>query len=109
MAKMGHRGIERCPFQSITVCFEILDSSALGLGPRALLPLARLALNLEVLGRGLAAIGNLFVLHCLSFVQRGKTGFLNSGNMNKNVLASRIGLNKSEALGRVEPLHSTFS
>src|SRR4030081_179205 len=86
-----------------------MKSSALGLGPRALLPLARLASNLEVLGRGLAAIGNLFVFHRLSFVERGKACFLNRGNMHKNVLAPRVGLNKSEALGRVEPLHSTFS
>src|SRR4030081_1261614 len=86
-----------------------MKSSALGLGPRALLPLARLASNLEVLGRGLAAIGNLFVFHRLSFVERGKACFLNRGNMHKNVLAPRVGLDKSEALGRVEPLHSTFS
>src|SRR5258708_12424229 len=29
--------------------------------------------------------------------------------MNKNVLAARRGLNESKTLGRVEPLHSTFS
>src|ERR1700682_1668863 len=67
------------------------------------------ALNLEVLGRGLAAIGNLFVFDRLPFVERGKASFLDRRNMNKNVFAATGGLNKSETLGRVEPLHSTFS
>src|SRR4030081_1400885 len=86
-----------------------MKSSALGLGPRALLPLARLASNLEVLSRGLAAIGNLFVFHRLSFVERGKASFLDRRNMHAHVLAAARGLDKSEALGCVEPLHSTFS
>src|SRR6266436_9164272 len=47
-----------------------------------------LASNLEVLGRGLAAIGNLFVFDRLSFVERGKTSFLDRRNMNENVLAA---------------------
>src|SRR5476649_2625650 len=68
-----------------------------------------LALNLEVLGRGLAAIGNLFVFHRLSFVERRKTSFLDRRNMNENVFAATRRLDKSKTLGRVEPLHSTFS
>src|SRR4030081_2124012 len=86
-----------------------MKSSALGLGPRALLPLARLASNLEVLSRGLAAIGNLFVFHRLSFVERGKASFLDGRNMNENVLAAARGLDEPKTFGRVEPLHSTFS
>src|SRR5579859_474866 len=68
-----------------------------------------LASNLEVLGGGLAAIGNFFVFHRLSFVKRRKASLLNRRNMNKNVLAAARGLNESKTLGRVEPLHSAFS
>ena len=46
------------------------------------------ASNLEVLGRGLAAIGYLFVFHRLSFVEGRKASFLDRRNMNKNVLAA---------------------
>src|SRR5712672_623968 len=49
---------------------------------------ARLASNLGVFGRGLSAIGNLFVFNRLSFVERGKTSFLDRRNMNENVLAA---------------------
>src|SRR5579863_6499428 len=68
-----------------------------------------LASNLEVLGGSLAAIGDFFVFHGLSFVKRRKACFLNRRNMNKNVFTASRGLDESEALGRVEPLHSTFS
>src|SRR4051812_49656614 len=68
-----------------------------------------LASNLEVLGRGLAAIGNLFVFHRLSFVERRKTSFLDRRNMNKNVLAATRRLDEPKTLGRVKPLHSTLS
>ena len=46
----------------------------------ALLRTASSALNLEVLGRGLAAIGNLFIFNRLSFVERGKASFLDRRN-----------------------------
>src|ERR1700722_19982640 len=75
----------------------------------ALLRTALLASNLEILGRGLAAIGNFFVFHRLSFVKRRKASFLDCRNMDKYVFDATRGLNESEALGRVEPLHSTFS
>ena len=74
----------------------------------ALLQIA-LASNLEVFGRSLAAIGNFFVFDRLSFVERGKTSFLDRRNMNENVFAATRGLDKSETLGRVEPLHSTLA
>src|SRR5438034_4134973 len=70
---------------------------------------ACLALNLEVLRRGLAAIGDFFVFDRLSFVERGKASFLDRRNMNKNVLATTGRLDESKTLGRVEPLYSTFS
>src|ERR1700732_483403 len=47
-----------------------------------------LASNLEVFGRGLAAIGNFFVFHRLSFVKRRKTSFLYRRNMNKHIFAA---------------------
>src|SRR5258707_2460936 len=68
-----------------------------------------IALNLEVLGRGLAAVGDLFVLDALSFVECRKPSFLNCRNMNENVLAAVRGLDKPVTLGRVKPLHRTFS
>src|ERR1700751_1361575 len=66
-------------------------------------------LDLEIFSRGLAAIGNFFVLDCLSFVERGKPRLLHSRNMNEHVLPARRGLDESVALGRVEPLDRTFS
>src|SRR5258707_1814588 len=67
------------------------------------------ALNLEVFGRSLAAIGNLFVFDGLPFVKRRKPSFLNCRNVNENVLATVAGLDESITLSRVEPLHRTFS
>src|SRR5258706_5241030 len=67
------------------------------------------ASNLEVFSRGLAAVGNFLVFNGLSFVERGKTSFLDRRNMNEHVLAATRGLDESKALGRVKPLHSTFS
>jgi hypothetical protein len=76
---------------------------------RAAVRAARLASNLEVFSRGLAAIGNFFVFDRLPLVERGKTCLLDRLDMNKYVLAARGGLNESKTLGCVEPLHSTFS
>src|SRR5713101_6184950 len=89
--RMRKSGTHSCRMDSV---FGLLGSSTPGSRPRA---------------RCLAAIGNLFVFHRLSFVERGKASFLDRRNMNENVLAAARGLDKSEALGRVEPLHSTFS
>src|SRR6266404_7594115 len=86
-----------------------LEGPTPGWHPRVRSSGSRLALNLEVLGRGLAAIGNLFVFDRLSFVERGKASFLDRRNMNENVLAATRRLDESKTLGRVEPLHSAFS
>src|SRR3954471_4657283 len=67
------------------------------------------ASDLEVLRRGLAAVGDFLVLHRLSFIERRKTGLLDRRNMNEHVLGAIAGLDKSETLDRVKPLHSTFS
>src|SRR2546430_14172313 len=66
-------------------------------------------LTLEFLGRGLAAIGNFLVFNRRPFVERRKASFLDRRNMNENILAATRGLDESKTLGRVEPLHSTFS
>src|SRR5436305_4400519 len=79
------------------------------IGPRARRCRRAVALNLEVFGRGLAAIGNLFVLDGLPFIECRKTSFLNCRNVNEHVLATVAGLDESIALGRIEPLHRTFS
>src|SRR5262245_59220354 len=65
-------------------------------------------LDLQILSRSLAAIGDLFIFHRLTFIERGQAGFLNCRNVNKNVLAARAGLDKSIPLGWVEPLDRTF-
>src|SRR4051794_14209986 len=70
---------------------------------------ARPASNLEVFGRGLAAVGDFLVFHRLPFIERGKTGLLDRRNMNEHVLAAIARLDKTETLGRVKPFHSTFS
>src|SRR5262249_44528823 len=67
------------------------------------------ALNLEILSRGLAAIGDLFVFDRLSFIEGGKTCLLHRRDMNKHVLAARRGLDEPVPFGRVEPLDRTFS
>src|ERR1700712_287017 len=67
------------------------------------------ASDLEALCRGLAAVGDFLVFHRLSLIERRKTGLLDRRDMNEHVLATIAGLDKSEALGRVKPLHSTFS
>src|SRR5260370_6806775 len=64
----------------------------------------RLALNLEVLRRGLAPLGDFFVFDRLSFVARGKTTFLDPTKMNKNVLATTLTLAHPHTLRRAHPL-----
>src|SRR6185312_14082057 len=69
----------------------------------------RAALDLDVLGRGLAAIGDLFVFDRLPLIKRRKPSFLHCRNVNENVLPAARGLDESVALGWVEPLDRTFS
>jgi hypothetical protein len=102
--RSGARSAERSQF-----FLEILQPNSRIASESLPLPNALLALNLEVLGRGLATVGDLFVLDVLSFVECRKPSFLNCRNMNENVLAAVRGLDKPVTLGRVEPLHRTFS
>src|SRR3954452_12824462 len=76
---------------------------------RGFFRIALSASNLEVFSRGLAAVGDFLVLHRLSLIESRKAGLLDRRNMHEHVLAAVAGLDKSETLGRVKPLHSTFS
>src|SRR6476660_3362713 len=89
--------------------FESFFSSTPGSGPRVRRCRRALALDLEILGRGLAAVGNLFVFDGLPFIECRKTSFLNCRNMNEHVLAAIRGLDEPVTLGWIEPLHRTFS
>src|SRR4051812_5045642 len=65
--------------------------------------------DLEVLGRGLAAVGDFLVFHRLPLIERRKPGPLDRRNMNEHVLSASRRLDESKTLGRVKPLHGTFS
>ena len=58
---------------------------------------------------GLQTFGTLlyFELYFRTLVQRAVPGRLNRGEMNKNIVAAGP-LDKTEAFGRIEPLHNTF-
>jgi hypothetical protein len=75
--------------------------------PRRRLCRHAVSLHLEVLGRGLAFVRDLFELHLLTLVQGRKAGLFDSRNMDENVLAAACRLNEPITLGRVEPLHGT--
>src|SRR3954452_3304870 len=62
-----------------------------------------------MLRRSLTTVGDLFIFHGLSFVERRKASLLHRRDMHKHVLAPGRGLDESKTLGRVEPLLSTFS
>src|ERR1700736_2256371 len=66
------------------------------------------ALDLDVLGRSLATVGDLFVLDRLALIEGRKTSLLHCRDMNEHVFAARRGLDEPVPLGRVEPLDRTF-
>src|ERR1700737_3879851 len=47
----------------------------------------------------------LFVTHLGPLNEGAQAGSLNSGDVHKHVLAAVVGLDKSESLSRIEPLH----
>ena len=65
------------------------------------------SLDLEIFRRRFSAVAHDFELDLLTFIERGQTGFLHSGNVNKYILSATLWLNESIALGRIEPLHGT--
>ena len=67
----------------------------------------RLSADFEVLRRFLAAIADDFVLNRLPLIKSAQAGPLDCGNMDKDVLAAALRLNKAVSLGRVESLYVT--
>jgi hypothetical protein len=63
------------------------------------------ALNLEMFRRGLALVWDFFVLNDLALVQRAQTGLLDRRDMDKDIFAAALRLNKPIALLGIEPLH----
>jgi|ERR1700750_954658 hypothetical protein len=61
----------------------------------------------EIFRGRLAAVFLLFVTDLGALVECTKAGPFHRGYMDEHVLAAVVGLNKSEALCRIEPLHST--
>ena len=62
----------------------------------------------EVFGGFFPAVGHDFVAHLRTFIQTAQTCSLNGRDMDEHVFAASVGLNKSIALCRVEPLHRTY-
>src|ERR1700674_5445912 len=68
---------------------------------------ARSAVNLEILRRCFALVGDFIVFDDLPLIQAAEAGLLDSRDMDKHVLsASALRLNKSVPFLRIEPLHS---
>src|SRR3954447_306401 len=65
--------------------------------------------DLEVFCGFFAAVGGDLVLNDLALIEGTQTRALNSGNVNKYVLAAALRLNESISLGGIEPLHRSFS
>jgi tetratricopeptide (TPR) repeat protein len=89
-------------------CLGVVSGPHSRIRPESAPSMDALALDFQVLRRGLAAIGYFVVLDRLAFVERRQTGLLDGRNMHEHVLAARRGLDESITLGRVEPLHCTF-
>src|SRR5215204_5142715 len=85
---------------------------------RAAFPLARSmgwtrriprSLHLEIFGRGLAPVGDQFVLDLLALVERAQPGALDRRHMHEDIFPPFRRLYEAVAFGRVEPLDSSAS
>src|SRR5262249_34192498 len=63
------------------------------------------SLDLEIHGRCFSAVLLDLILDVLPFVERVQSSALDCGDVDEDVLAATLRLNKSIALGRIEPLH----
>src|SRR5215813_2570214 len=65
----------------------------------------------QIVGRRLAgtAVRHDLVGDLLAFTQRAKPGTFDSADVHEHVVAAVVRLNKAEALGCVEPLHSSHA
>src|SRR5882757_9514794 len=61
----------------------------------------------EVFRRFLATVGNHLVAHLGALIEVAEPSLLDSRDVDEHVLTARVGLNKSETLRWIEPLHST--
>jgi hypothetical protein len=66
------------------------------------------ALNPEISSRSLAPVRNLLVLDHLPLIETAEAGALHCRDVDENILAAALRLNKSIPLLRVEPLHGAF-
>jgi hypothetical protein len=63
----------------------------------------------EVFGGLFPAISHDFEAYLRTLIEAAQSRLFYSRNVNEHVLAASVGLNKSIALRRVEPLHRTYS
>jgi hypothetical protein len=66
-------------------------------------------LNLQVFGRCFAFARDFFKFDDLPLIKAAQPGSLDRRDMDEHVLAASLGLNKSVAFLRIEPLHGAFS
>jgi hypothetical protein len=64
--------------------------------------------NPKISGRLLAAVRNYFIAYLGALIETAQPGSLDGRNMYKHILAAAVGLNKSIAFGRVEPLNRAY-
>src|ERR1700733_2107132 len=69
---------------------------------------AKSALNLEVFRRRFALVGNFFVFDDLPLIEAAEAGSLDRRDVDENIFAASLRLNKPIAFLRVEPLHGTY-
>jgi len=62
----------------------------------------------EVFGGFFPAVSRDFVAYLSALIQAAQTRSLDGRDMDEHVLAARVGLDKSIALCRIEPLHCTY-
>src|SRR6266478_5462239 len=66
-----------------------------------------LSANPQIFRGRFAPVLHLFVAHLSALIEVAQAGLFHGRDVHKHVLAAVVGLNKSESLSRIEPLHST--
>jgi hypothetical protein len=66
------------------------------------------ALNLEVFGRRFALVRDLFVFDDLPLIETAEAGSFDRRDMDEDIFAASLRLNKSIPFLRIEPLHGTY-
>ena len=112
----GNTGSDR-KIPAVVLALETLQSPPSGQQKRAakaalsLVPSPQRLEGAQVLGRGLATtrIGHGLVGDLLTFLEVTEASALDGGDVNEHVRRAVFRLNKTKALGGVEPLNSTGS